>query len=395
MKLGVLASHPIQYYAPLFRELAKRCDLTVYFAHRQTPEGQAAAGFGVSFQWDVDLFSGYRSIFLQNVSDRPGTDSFAGCDTPGIGDEIAANRFDAFLVTGWNLKSYWQAIRACRRWRTPVMARGDSQLATPRSWPKRIIKSSVYPYILGRFDAMLYVGEKSRDYLTYYKVASDKQFFSPHCVDNAWFAAESAKVDLVAAREQLGILTDESVFVFVGKLIGIKRPCDLINAAAVTQSAGLRCRVMIVGDGPLRDAVKEAVFSAGVSATMLGFKNQTEMPALYSVGDALVLPSAQETWGLVVNEGMATGLPAIVSDAVGCAPDLIEQGKTGWTYPAGRIDLLATAMQRSIGMRGRPETQRALGKKMVEYSVDSAAAGVMRASVALSLGRGIRADPNL
>ena len=71
VRIGLLASHPIQYHAPLFRELAQRCDLTVYFAHRQTPEGQAAAGFGLPFEWDIDLLSGYRHRFLHNNAKSP------------------------------------------------------------------------------------------------------------------------------------------------------------------------------------------------------------------------------------------------------------------------------------------------------------------------------------
>src|SRR5262249_36150635 len=129
MRLGFLVSHPIQYYAPLFRALAGLCDLTVYFAHRQTAEGQARAGFGVAFDWDIDRLSGYRSQFLTNVASRPSTDRYAGCDTPEVAREISAGRFDAVVVPGWALRSYWQAVRACRRAGVPVFVRGDCQLA--------------------------------------------------------------------------------------------------------------------------------------------------------------------------------------------------------------------------------------------------------------------------
>ncbi|MFI4999602.1 MAG: glycosyltransferase family 1 protein, partial [Reyranellales bacterium] len=88
LRIGFLVSHPIQYYTPIFRELAKRCELTVLFAHRQTPEQQAGAGFGVAFEWDIDLLSGYRSRFLTNVARNPSTDRFFGCDTPDVTAEI-------------------------------------------------------------------------------------------------------------------------------------------------------------------------------------------------------------------------------------------------------------------------------------------------------------------
>src|SRR5438067_1493306 len=92
-RIGWLASHPIQYHAPVFRELARRCELTVFYAHRQTPAGQAAAGFGVPFEWDVDLFGGFQSVFLENRGRDPGPHHLFGCNTPGIFKEIRRGRF--------------------------------------------------------------------------------------------------------------------------------------------------------------------------------------------------------------------------------------------------------------------------------------------------------------
>jgi glycosyltransferase involved in cell wall biosynthesis len=216
--------------------------------------------------------------------------------------------------------------------------------------------------------------------LTHYGVPDEKQFFSPHCVDNAWFAVEAGKLERAEVRNRLGIGPDESVFLFCGKLIEVKRPLDVLFAAAKACDAGLRCQVIYAGDGPLRGAVERVAKRTAVATTLLGFMNQTQLPAIYLAADALVLPSASETWGLVVNEGMAIGLPAIVSSAVGCVPDLIDAGKTGWVYPVGRIDRLAAAMQQSAGLRCSPDTRAALAKKMSRYSVESAASGALRAA---------------
>ena len=221
-RIGFLVSHPIQYYAPIFRELARRCDLTVFFAHRQTPEQQARAGFGVAFDWDVDLLSGYDSRFLVNVARQPSTDRFAGCDTPGIADEIARGKFDAFVVPGWALRSYWQAVRACRRFGVPVLVRGDSQLGSQRNSVVRIAKAVAFPHLLRRFDGFLYVGQRNREYLLHYGVPADRLFFSPHCVDNDAFAAAAAASRAPGRRRIL----------FVGKLIARKRPSDLLRAVA-------------------------------------------------------------------------------------------------------------------------------------------------------------------
>src|SRR5258708_25968442 len=120
MRLAVVASHAIQYHAPLFRALSSLLDLTVFFAHRATQLDQARAGFGVDFDWDIDLFSGYESFFLRNVAKYPSVDRFAGCDTPEIGARLAKGAFDAVLVHGWHLKVYFQTVFAAKRWGLPV-----------------------------------------------------------------------------------------------------------------------------------------------------------------------------------------------------------------------------------------------------------------------------------
>ena len=136
-RLAIVASHPIQYQAPLFRELASRFDLSVLFAHRATEEDQAKAGFGVRFDWDVDLLSGYAHVFMDNVASRPGLGGFFGCDTPEIYARLAEGKFDAVLVSGWHFKSYRQAALAAKRLGLPLLVRGDSHLGTQRSWPKK------------------------------------------------------------------------------------------------------------------------------------------------------------------------------------------------------------------------------------------------------------------
>src|SRR6059036_3762400 len=110
MRVGILTSHPIQYQAPWFRCLARMLDLYVFFAHRPNP-AQQGEGFDQAFKWDVDLLEGFRSAFLTNVSKRPATNHFLGCDTPEVTQRIRDGKFDAFMVCGWHLKSYWQAVR--------------------------------------------------------------------------------------------------------------------------------------------------------------------------------------------------------------------------------------------------------------------------------------------
>jgi glycosyltransferase involved in cell wall biosynthesis len=372
-RIGFLVSHPIQYYAPIFRELAKRCDLTVFFAHRQTPEQQASAGFGVAFDWDVDLLSGYDSRYLVNVARQPSTDRFAGCDTPGVGDEIARGRFDAFIVPGWALRSYWQAVRACRRLGVPVLVRGDSQLGSQRTSVVRIAKALAFSHLLRRFDGFLYVGQRNREYLLHHGAPAHRLFFSPHCVDNDAFAAASSGLRRPPGRRRV---------LFVGKLIGRKHPTDLLHAVARLRDKPVQ--IAFAGSGELEAELRQIAEASSVHADFMGFVNQSELPAVYASADLLVLPSdGLETWGLVVNEAMACGIPAIVSDAVGCGPDLIEPGQTGAIFPLGDVAALASAIENVLSFDGEP-TRRHLAAKMALYSPARAATAIVDATTTLA-----------
>lgn len=384
MRLGILASHPIQYQAPLFRELARRVDLQVYFAHRQTAAGQAQAGFEVAFEWDVDLLGGFSHHFLHNRAKHADVSGFFGCDTPGIADEIRKGGFDAFLVMGWSLKSYWQAIRACRKLGVPVMVRGDSQLGTPRSRLKQTVKKIVYPRLLGQFDACLYVGSRNRDYLEHYGVPDERLFFSPHCVDTFAFAAGAQSASLNETRSRLQIPKNHKVALFVGKLLNIKRPFDLIHALHNSRCRGMNVCAAIAGDGPLLGQLQAYSDELSVPVVFLGFRNQTELPAIYAAADVLALTSESETWGLVVNESLACGTPVVVSDAVGCVPDLVKEGQTGAAFPVGDVEGLAAALQRVIES---PPPQEDLRSVSDAYSTQAAVKGVLQAMDWLSRTR--------
>jgi glycosyltransferase involved in cell wall biosynthesis len=380
LRLGVLATHPIQYQSPLFRRLAEARDLelSVYFAHRPTPAEQGV-GFGIAFEWDTDLLSGFEHRFLRNVAARPGTEHFAGCDTPEIAEIVRRARFDAFLVMGWHVRSYWQAMFACWRAGTPVLVRGDSQLPTDaRRW-KRAVKRVVYPRFLGRIAAGLAVGARSAEYFRYY--GARRVVRSPHFVENARFraSAAAARTRRSALRADWEIPADAFVCLFAGKLVAKKHPIDLVRAVA--RGARRDVHVLVAGDGELRSALEREAAALGVGLHLAGFMNQTRIADAYAAADALVLPSdARETWGLVVNEAMASGLPVLVSRDAGCSVDLVEEGRTGHAFACGDVGALAGLIE---GLAADPARARAMGAAasvhVESYSVEAAAAGVLTA----------------
>lgn len=381
-RIGILTSHPIQYQAPWFRALAGAFELEVFFAHRQSAAEQGRAGYGVAFEWDMDLLSGYPHRFLKNVARAPNVNRFAGCDTPEIGGIISAGRFDAFVVTGWYLKSFWQAVRACRRNRVPVLVRGDSHLNTPRAWWRRTVKAVTHRWLVRQFDGFLVVGRRNREYLTHYGVNAARMFPGPHFVDHAWFASRAAAAGPERPRRRAawGCPPEALAVLFVGRFIPEKRAEDLLRAAARARANGLAVVPVMVGAGGLEADLRKLAAELQVPAHFTGFLNQSELPACYAAADVLVLPSESETWGLVVNEAMACGRPAIVSHAVGCAPDLITPGETGFTFPTREVVRLAECLEQCAHqLRAGHDFQPALAARLRQYSVEAAVAGVLQA----------------
>ncbi len=361
-------------------------DLHVFYGQTLSP-AQQAEGFGRSFEWDVDLLSGYSHGFLANISDRPGPDHFLGCDTPEIGARLAAGGFDGLLVVGWYLKSFVQATWAARRLGLPVIVRGDSQIGTPRSAVTRAAKAMAYPALLRVFDAALYVGERSRAYYEHYHYPSSRLFFSPHCVDTEWFARRATPERGRALRARLGIAATEKAVLFAGKLAPFKRPLDVVEACAGDRLRGTH--LIVAGSGDLETAMRQRAEALGVPLHLMGFQNQTEMPAAYAAADVLALPSnGRETWGLVANEALACGTPIVVSDAVGCAPDLAADNVAGRIAALGDVPALESVIHDILAT---PPSAQAIRAKSDAYGLASALDGIERAFAATARTRRVNA----
>jgi len=382
IRLAIIASHPVQYQAPLFRVLAGRAQLHVFFAWRPTAE-QQGVGFEQPVQWDSDLTSGYAHTFLANVAAAPAADRFFGCDTPDLGSQLRRGRFDCVLVLGWHLKAFWQAVAACRARGVPLIARGDSQLLTARSLAWGAAKRLIYPIALRAFSAALYVGRRSRAYFEAYGFPANRLFFAPHGVDAAWFAQRSTPAAGRALRARVGAPPERQLLLFAGKLVDFKRPLDVVLAAARLRQDGRDVGVLVAGSGPLEAALRARAEQVGTPLHVAGFLNQTEIPAAYAAADLLALPStARETWGLVANEALACGLPILVSEAAGCAPDLAADGAAGATFRMGDVAHLAA---RAADLLDQPPRSERIAARSQTYSIATCANGVLAAAEAVSV----------
>jgi glycosyltransferase involved in cell wall biosynthesis len=383
-RIAIVSTHPIQYFSPLFRQLAVHdgWKLNVLYCHQATAEEQSAAGFGSSFEWDIPLLDGYPYRFLNNVARRPSVASYAGLDTPELADLIHDRRFDAVVVHGWHYKSAWQAIRACWKAGVPVLVRSDSHLRTERHLMKRVSKWPFYRWFIPRLDACLPVGQWSRDYFFHYGAEPARVFVVPHCVDTARFSRQA--VSLAAQRRDLRerwrLNSGSAVWLFAGKFIEKKRPLDFVKAIVRAQQSGASLQGLMVGDGPLRPLCESYAAANQGNIRFAGFLNQSEIAQAYVAADALALPSdGGETWGLVVNEAMVCGRPCWVSDRVGCGPDLIEEGRTGGVFRLGDVESFAAALRQYSA----PEMLTRMGelalRRIQQYSAESAAERLIEA----------------
>lgn len=382
-RLAILASHPIQYQVPLFRALASRpeIDLHVFFYYRWGVERYRDPGFGVSFSWDVPLLEGYRYAFLHNLSPRPTPSHFWGVINLGIVAVILRGGFDAIWIHGWTLASNWIAWAAGASSRTPILLRGESNgLAEPEGL-KGKVKRVVLPAFFKRVSGFLAIGTNNAIFYKSYGVPKERIFWTPYTVDTGFFVKHAQRLagQKRLLREQEGIPPDLPVILFCGKLLEKKRPFDLLRA--LTLGRYPKASLVFVGDGPLRaEMVRFIAEHRLANVHVLGFRNQTELPACYAMADVLVLPSSFEPWGLVLNEAMCFSLPVIASDQVGAAADLVRDGVNGFTYPVGNVEALADRLQKILAdEQAREEMGKQSYMIINRWGIEEDVEGVLKA----------------
>jgi len=357
--LLVVATHPIQYQAPLFRALAASgaVDLTVGFLDIPDAARQGV-GFGIAFAWDVPVTEGYRWVRLDAaVADGAEASRWLGRRWRHPVRDLQALAPDAVLVMGWNQLGLLQGWLAAKWCRVPLIVRGESNAKRARAGWKR----ALHRLLLSVPDRFIAIGASNREFYRQSGIDEPLINVAPYFVDNDFFATRAAAVDQAARRAAWGIADDDVCVLFAGKFEAKKRPFDLLSAVAALH-ADVRDRIVVlmVGAGPLEVSLRAQAEAAGLRVSWAGFLNQSEIPAAYAVADVLVLPSDHgETWGLVVNEAMACGVPAIVSDQVGCADDLVRPGETGLVFPMGDVAALAKAIEL---LATNPERRRAMGE---------------------------------
>lgn len=382
-RLAVIATHPIQYQAPWFRHLNLhlRAQVCVFYLDDFGVRPRLDHGFGQPVCWDVDLLSGYDHRFVPNQARDPGAHHFGGFHHSDLAAGLLDWNPDAILLHGYRYRTHLQLLTSPSLRHLPFLFRGDSHLLAEQAGPARLaVKRLFLNLLFRRFAAFLPVGHANTGYFLRHGVPIRKLFPTPYAIDESRFSPSPA-IDLTARewRCQLGIPEHHAVILFAGKFETKKRPDLLIRAFLSLDSPGTT--LLLAGAGTLETDLRRLAGSHP-RIRFAPFQNQSLMPRTYAAADLVVLPSQGpgETWGLAINEAFAMARPVIVSDHVGCHPDLVHSFSTGLVFAAGNASDLASALHTALRDPSRLRRWGAGGRELVLRSgYAQATAGLQRA----------------
>ncbi len=303
--------------------------------------------FGRNVEWDIPLLEGYEYSFVSNRNNNGR--SFWEVNNPGLIKDIEAWKADAILVIGWNYRSHLRAMMHFKN-RVPVLFKGDSTLLDEKPGIKTLLRRIFLRFIYRFIDKALFVGTANKSYFLQHGIKEDQIVFTPHAIDNQRFGNINSDHEnfILNTRESLGIGEHDLTIVFCGKLQAIKNPLLLIRA--VKQLNRKNLHLVIVGNGEMEAEVKYEI-NKMANIHQLPFQNQSKMPAVYRIGEIFCLPSISETWGLSVNEAMASGRAVLVSDKAGCHTDLVITGINGYCFHSNDISDLQDKIKKMISSR--------------------------------------------
>jgi glycosyltransferase involved in cell wall biosynthesis len=383
-KILAVAAHPVQYMAPLFRRLAQRSECELQVAYCSLKGAESASfdpDFAASFQWDVPLLDGYPWVEIPNKGS--GEESFFGLRNPGLKALIREGRFDAVLCYLSYLRaSFWMARSAAAVSGAAFLFGTDAHSLAPRdakAW-KIWVKNLLWPRLFRLADQVFVPSTKTFEMVQQLGIPEERITLTPYSVDNEWWKAQSAQIDRVRARQELGADDSQPVILFCAKLQPWKRPLDLLRAFARAEVHD--SLLVFAGDGPQRAELETEARTLGVESRVRfpGFVNQSKLPALYTAADLMVLPSSYEPFAVVVNEAMCCGCPAVVSDQVGAARDLVAPVRPEFVYASGDVAALAKILRSAFGDRESLRETARKGYQHVEaHSQEKTIAGTIEA----------------
>jgi len=351
-RVAVVNTHPIQYFAPLYRFLNASPDIevTALYLSDFSLRGAKDEGFGQIVAWDVDLLSGYPSRFVGPHWREIAPFSLRASFVPQMFGEIRHGGFDAVWVDGHVTSANFIAIAAAKSIGAKVFMRSETHLGLQRSGAKSALRKPALSALYSLCDGFLAIGSANRDFYRAMGVPDEKISLFPYTIDNARFMRDArlSPQERAAYRARIGVSPDRPAILYVSKLQRRKHPDDLLRAAQMLAGEGLAFDLVLAGSGEMLGELRAMAAGGPANVVFPGFVNQSDMPKLLGACDVFVLPSENEPWGLIVNEAMCAGLPIVVTKELGCAPDLLRDGENGFGIETRDVERLAAALRRLI-----------------------------------------------
>ena len=309
--------------------------------------------FGITRNWNLDLLFGYEYEFLVNTSKSSSSDSFWGVNNPTIIKKVKEYNPNTILVSGWRHYSHFIILNYFKG-KVPILFRGDSTTLDDAAANPLFLffKYTFLKWIYSKVDYVLSPGQASDKYFQKAGIPKSKIIRTPHSVDNQRFElfTEKEYSRLSELKNEHLISKTDFVFLFAGKFIEKKNPLLLIKAFELLAQSNHNVKLLLVGNGNLEIEMRRLVASLSHSISkriiFLPFQDQHQMKVIYRLANVLVLPSKGpgETWGLSVNESLASGTPVLVSDQCGCAFDLVKPNVNGLIFESHQLDDLLSKM---------------------------------------------------
>jgi glycosyltransferase involved in cell wall biosynthesis len=368
-KLAYFVSHPIQYQAPMLKEISNHpeIDLTVFFQSDISLREYEDTGFGVKVKWDIDLLDGYNYKFLNVIKKDNNKLGFFRPIVSGVYSALKSENWDAVWFHGYNHHSIIWAMILCKQFNISFFMRMEANLNfSPKG---EFIKDKFINYIVKNSSGLLYIGKDNYDYLLAYGANEKKLFSVPYTVNNDFFQklSNDSKLKIESKKVELGLDKKLPIILYASKFIKRKNPIKILEALERLGKNGTPPEVYLlyIGDGEEKTLLENKIKTLGWEGNvkLLGFKNQSELPLYFTMCDVFVLPSNKEPYGLIVNEVLNCAKPIITTTEVGSAKDLISHGQNGFLYEPDDIKSLSEYLQMFI-------KDRALSYNMGKKSVD-------------------------
>ena len=287
---------------------------------------------------------------------------------------------EVILCGGYSYVASWRTMFWAKSHGVPLILWSESNAQDARRGHSLV--EFLKRAFLKRCDRFVVPGRSARSYLSSHGVQDKVIYTAPNAVDIDLFAkaAELACNDALALRQRLQL--PGRYFLFVGRFVAEKGVFELLSAyAKLDERLRAEIGLVLVGDGAAKPTLQGlAANIASGHVIFPGFAQREQLPVYYALADMLILPTYTDTWGLVVNEGMACGLPVILSRAAGCAEDLVEENWNGVLIPPKNESALVAAMER-LATQNDVRLQMAANsrQRIARYSPEEWANGVVRA----------------